>query len=171
VQAHPLAVDVGLEAEALQRVADGRAVGAQVAADLAAAPVGALHGGVVGVARVGGDGLGQDLGDQVVAALRDGDRHAVADRLVQLRRAAAPARLVGWRLVARGEQARVDELVEVEGGEAARHAGALGRLLAPDGPLLAADELVQRPPRAVDERRDRRKTVCHGSENITNAHC
>ena len=96
----------------------------------------------------------------------------LAARLVHLGGAPPPARLVGWGLVPGPQQARFDQLVEVESGEVAGDGDRVGRLLPGHRMVLAADVLVQRAPYRVHERGERLPPRgCHDSQIITNAGC
>jgi hypothetical protein len=122
--------------------------------------------------RIAGHAVGEDLCHQLVPPFRNGDRQPVGGgRLVQLGCPAATARLVRRGLVPRGQQARVDEFVEVEGGEPARHAGRLGGLLAAHAATLPAHVLVQCAPRPVGECGDHCEPVDHPDQIITSARC
>ena len=117
--------------------------------------------GVSSVGRFTGDGLGQDLGDDVVAALRDRDRQSGGGRFVHLGRAAPAPRLVGGCLGPGLQQAGVDELVQVERGQPAGHADGLTRLLPAHRVVGVAHVLVQGPPRAVGQRDDGGPAIDH----------
>ena len=98
------------------------------------------------------DGLREDLADEVVAALGDGQGDAAGGRLVHLRRSATAACLVGRSLVPGLQQSRADQLVEVKRGQAARDVLRVGGFLPGHRVVLAADVVIQRPSYLVDER-------------------
>src|SRR5690606_29968132 len=95
-----------------------------------------------GGARPAGDRVGEDLTGQVVPPLGHRDRHTLADRLVDLRRAAPAAWLSGGCLVPRAQQPGVDELVEVERRQVARDVASLCGLLPGHRTALAAHVVV-----------------------------
>jgi uncharacterized membrane protein len=103
-----------------------------------------------------GDGVQQDLPDQVVAARRDGDADLQLGRLVHLGEPPHPRRPARGRLVAGAEQAALDELVQVEGCQTTGDADGAGRLVAAER-VLAADQAVQAAAERVDQQRDDRQ--------------
>jgi hypothetical protein len=103
-----------------------------------------------------GDGVQQDLPDQVVAARRDGDADLQLGRLVYLGEPPHPRRPARGRLVAGAEQAALDELVQVEGCQTTGDADGAGRLVAAER-VLAADQAVQAAAERVDQQRDDRQ--------------
>ena len=170
-QLDPVVAAAWFVAGASQRVQERHASGAQLGAALLPVVPGLSMRGRVRPRGVLSDRVGQDLGDDAVLPGRQRHRELARHRLVDLRRPAPPAGQVGWRLVAGTEQAGLDQLVEVEGGQAARHTDRLGRLLAGDRVGGALDVLVQRAPAAVGQRRHGVPLVDHARQIITNIAC
>ena len=109
------------------------------------------------------DGVGQHLPGQVVAAVRQADRHLAGRAPVEL------GRTPGARAGASGEpaelgdqQALVDEPVEVELRGVLGDLDTLGRLLAAHRPRLVGDEAVERAAYRVGEGRQRRHPTAEG---------
>jgi hypothetical protein len=98
----------------------------------------------------GADGIDQDGGQQIVAPGGDGDGDVRTGRFIRLGRPPYPARSQG-SVITGAEQARIDELVQVEGGQLARYPGTGGCLLAADRPVRGSDEGVQAPAHLLGE--------------------
>ncbi len=112
--------------------------------------VGAASGGTVRVGGLLGHGVDEDLADELVPPVRHGDDDRIVEGDVDPGCPAAPSRPAP-RVEPGAEQPGVDELVEVERSEVAGDPLAVGGLLAGDGMVLPAYELVQRPAHRVDQ--------------------
>ena len=112
--------------------------------------------------RVGGEHGGhEDVGEQVVVARGDADADVGIDGFVDLRCASDPAQ-AGGRLRAGLQHARVDQLVQVEGGEFAGDPDRGGGLVAGDRSVRGPDEVVHAAPQLV---------VQHGHRLIAGSTC
>src|SRR5690606_34528523 len=110
-------------------------------------------GGAAGVVRASGDGVCEDLADELVAALRNAEIDPLGRRLIHLRRPSPASRLVTRRLVAGGEQLRLHQLVEMKRGQVPGDRVRVGGLLPGDRMTLAAYALVEPAAHRVDQRR------------------
>src|SRR5689334_8145852 len=145
VQQDRVGAVVRLEAQTGQRADQVDAALRERGAEGAALLVGVPERGPVGLSRIVVDSCRKDLGDELVAAFRDGDRDAVTGRLVDLRGSATPARPIRWCRIAGEKQAGVNELVEVERGESAGHPGGVAGLVPADRVPSEANVLVEGP--------------------------
>ena len=68
------------------------------------------------------------------------------------------------------QQAGLDQLVQVEGGQAAQHADRRGRLVAADLAFLGGDVVVQLPPDRFPQHGDRRQVLL-ASLGVHGGHC
>jgi len=97
-----------------------------------------------------GDGVDQEFADQLVVAFGDGDPQLQVGGLIELGAASDLRRSTRRRLGVGAEQPGGDQLVEVEGGQAAGDAGRGGRLVAADR-VVVADQAVQAAPELVGQ--------------------
>lgn len=102
-----------------------------------------------------GDGSGQQRAGQVIAAVGDGGGNVLARRFIQLRRSSGTRTIAPTGALEPDPQdARLDELVEVEGCNGPGEPDTLGRLV-PGRPALAQrKEAVELAPQGLAERRD-----------------